>query len=79
MNAKMPMIDGILKLMSRINFMLNEIEHENSIITLGPVKLFNLETGCSATGCPLHHHREYKYHLYVYNKHSNIFSLFVFY
>ena len=57
-NAKMPMIGGILKFMYRINFMLNGVEHENSIITLGPEKFCNLETGCSATGCPLHHHGE---------------------
>ena len=73
-NAKMPMIDCILKFMNGINFMLNGVEHENSTITLGP-EFCNLENGCSATGCPLHFHREYMYHLYAYNEHSDIFFI----
>ena len=35
-NVKMPTIAGILTFMSRINFMLNWIEHGKSFITSGP-------------------------------------------
>ena len=35
-NIKMPTIVGILTFMSRNNFMLSLIEHENSFITSGP-------------------------------------------
>ena len=35
-NVKMPTIVGILTLMSRINFALSGVEHEKSLITLGP-------------------------------------------
>ena len=35
-NVKMPTIVGILTFLSRINFMLNCLEHEKSLITLGP-------------------------------------------
>ena len=59
--------------------MLNGVEHENSIITLGPEILCNLENGCSATGCPLHHHREYMYHLYDYNEHQRYFFHYLYF
>ena len=37
LNLKIPSILAISILMSRINFMLNRVENENSFITLGPV------------------------------------------
>ena len=35
-NVKMPTIVGILKFVSRINFVLSWVEHEKSFITSGP-------------------------------------------
>ena len=35
-NVKMPTVVGILTFMSRKNFMLSLVEHENSFITSGP-------------------------------------------
>ena len=40
MNVKMPTIVGILTFMSRKNFMLSLVEHEESFITSGPCFLF---------------------------------------
>ena len=35
-NVKMPTIVGILTFMSRINFVLSRVEHQNFFITSGP-------------------------------------------
>ena len=45
-NVKMPTIVGILTFMSRINFMLSRVEHENSFITLGPGLMSILGPNC---------------------------------
>ena len=42
-NVKMPTIVGILTFMSRINFVLSTVEHEQSFVTSGPGYWFTTE------------------------------------